>query len=109
MKATKGSKFDLKYTLRVIGYIEHPSLKITVFETDGRFPVQFENGPYAQIYRFRKGGAVNSLNDVKTLVDKKMCEAVSSLLIEMKHTDQAAHQRLTEYIGKNLDDLPKII
>ena len=32
--------------MRIVGDIEHPRLKITVFKNDGRFSLKFENGKY---------------------------------------------------------------
>ena len=95
--------------MRVIGSIEHPVLKITVFETDGRYPIQFERGAHAQIYRIRKGGLINSLADIKSLVNQKMCKAVIYSLNEMHQVEQTAMLQLDQQVDNNSGDLPQII
>ena len=37
--------------MRIIGQIEHPDLKITVFKSDNRISVKFENEGYEQIFK----------------------------------------------------------
>ena len=34
--------------MRILGYLEHPTLKITVFKMDNRISVKFENSLYEQ-------------------------------------------------------------
>lgn len=55
--------------MRIIGNIEHPILKITVFKMENRISVKFESGLYEQTYKFRSGEGVESLADVEKVVD----------------------------------------
>ncbi|MBC6996507.1 hypothetical protein QWY85_18475 [Neolewinella lacunae] len=55
--------------MRIIGRIPHPLMQISVFATDGRFPVQFELGGQAQIYRFRQSEQLRGLDDLRSLLD----------------------------------------
>ncbi|MEM9836637.1 MAG: hypothetical protein AAF828_09050 [Bacteroidota bacterium] len=95
--------------MRVIGYLEHPSLKITVFTTDTRFPVQFERGGYVQIYRFRKSDRLNGLADIKQLVDTDFCNAVAAELLRMQQLEAKAWHRWEAKYGNDTEDLPTII
>ena len=72
--------------MRIIGYLEHPVLKITVFKMDDRVSVKFESGLYEQTYKFRSGEGVESLEDVKNLVDEPFLQGVLQQLKEMHET-----------------------
>ncbi|MCK6694501.1 MAG: hypothetical protein L6Q97_20685 [Thermoanaerobaculia bacterium] len=50
--------------MRIIGQIEHPVLKITVFRSDNRISVKFENEGYEQTYKL---GADERLSDVEAI------------------------------------------
>ena len=92
--------------MRVIGNIPHSTLKITVFETDTRFPVQFEAGAVAQIFRFRKGGQIENLSDVKALVDETMCKGV---IEGLKRQNELMIRSQARQAKEESDDFPAII
>lgn len=92
--------------MRVIGNIPHPTLKITVFETDTRFPVQFEAGGVAQIFRFRRGGQIEKLSDIKVIVDDTMCKGV---LEGLKRQNELMISTQARKATESSDDLPSII
>ncbi len=71
--------------MRIIGYIEHPVLKITIFKMDNKISVKFESGLYEQTYKFRAGDSTNTLEDVQKLVDTAFCDEVLQMLNRM-HT-----------------------
>ena len=54
--------------MRIVGYIEDPQLKITLFEMDNRLSVKFETGLYEQTYKFRKGDLIKTAEDIKKVV-----------------------------------------
>ncbi len=56
--------------MRILGNIDHPQLKITVFKMDNRLSVKLETGLYEQIYKFRDGEGIDQLEDVKALLDE---------------------------------------
>jgi len=62
--------------MRIIGYIQHPSLKITVFQTDTRIILKFENAHFEQSYKLRRGDQFANLEDAKKLVDEQFLEQV---------------------------------
>lgn len=96
--------------MRVIGYISHPEIKITVFETDTRFPVQFEAGGIQQTYKFRKGNGIEKLADIKELVDEPMCTQVMEIMRRQAALKASAIKRQVQRKGKpDFDDLPEIL
>ena len=55
--------------MRIIGYIEHPVMKITVFKDNGKLSAKFETGLFEQTYKFREMDTMKNLTDVQGLVD----------------------------------------
>ncbi len=62
--------------MRIIGYLDHPTLKITVFKMDNRISVKFETGFFEQTYKFPQDIHLQTLEDVKGLVNAEFTEAV---------------------------------
>ncbi len=79
--------------MRIIGYIEHPSLKITVFQMNNKLSVQFESGLYAQIYKVRENDQVRAMGDVQKLVDGEFIANVLSNFQQMHQQQMQAMQR----------------
>lgn len=64
--------------MRIIGHIEHPSLKITVFKMDNRISVKFENAVYEQTFKLGADERFSSFQSVQKLVDAEFLERISS-------------------------------
>jgi len=79
--------------MRIIGYIEHPTLKITVFQMDDKLSLKFESGLYEQTYKFRGSNEINNLEHLKTLVDETFIEKVMLDLNQMHRTKMEAMSR----------------
>lgn len=93
--------------MRIAGYIDHPVLKITIFQMDNRFSVKLETSRHEQTYKFRKGGAVETVADVRTLVDETFIKGV---LMQMKRMDDLQRRALGRMQqGKGDDEFPEII
>ena len=94
--------------MRILGRIPHPVLQISVFANDGRFPVQFEAGGVAQIYRFRQSESVKTFADVEALLDEEFLAGVLTQFREMKRLrDELLTRR--QPTPDELSDLPDII
>ena len=76
--------------MRIIGYLEHPNLKITVFKMANKLSVKFENSLYEQTYKFRDGQGGETLEDVTTLVDEAFLAGVQTQLVAMHRLNQEA-------------------
>ena len=80
--------------MRIIGNIEHPVFKITVFKTDNRLSIKFEYGLMEQVFKFREGERIHGIDDVRSMVDKPMLDAVAANFRAMIHTREQAISRL---------------
>lgn len=80
--------------MRIIGNIEHPHLKITVFKSDNRISIKFENALYEQTYKLGLDERFASLEAVQKLVDDAFLEQVSSHFQLMHRAKTAACSRL---------------
>lgn len=63
--------------MRIIGHIEDPSLKITVFRMDNRTSVKFETTQYEQTLKLGEDERFATLEGVQQLVDKALIEKIS--------------------------------
>jgi hypothetical protein len=63
--------------MRIIGEIDHPSLKITLFKMDNRLSVKFESGFYEQTYKFRTADGLETAEDLRKIVDEGFIQAVN--------------------------------
>jgi hypothetical protein len=70
--------------MRIIGEVEHPRLKISIFRNDGRFSIKFESGLLEQIYKLRDDERITTADDVKRLVDAEFIEKVENILRGMQ-------------------------
>lgn len=69
--------------MRIIGQIEHPILKITIFKNDNRISVKLESGLYEQTYKFRDGEGIESAEDVEKFITSEFLEQVQGILEAM--------------------------
>jgi hypothetical protein len=79
--------------MRIIGYIEHPILKITIFKMDNKISVKLESGLYEQTYKFRDSEHIQGVEGVKKLVDADFCKEVLQLFNQMHSIQNQAFTR----------------
>lgn len=70
--------------MRIIGRLPHPKMQITVFQNDGRFPVQFEMHGQSQQYRFRQSDALSNLGHIEAIVDEEFKRGVLETFAAMR-------------------------
>lgn len=63
--------------MRIIGNIEDPNLKITVFRMDNRTSVKFETAQYEQTLKLGDDERFATIEGVCQLVDKALIEKIS--------------------------------
>lgn len=80
--------------MRIIGNIDHPSMKITVFKMDNKLSVKFETGLYEQTYKFRESEEINSFESIQNLVDDHFVQAVLENFTRLHQAKNAALGRL---------------
>jgi len=64
--------------MRIIGEIEHPSMKISVFKVSDRLSVKFEKMLLEQIFKFRDGSGIDTLENAKQLVSPTVLDEVEA-------------------------------
>ena len=87
--------------MRIIGYIEHPVLKITAFKMDNKLSVKFESGLFEQTYKFRESNQLSTFEDIQKLVDEPFIDAV---LEELKTMNQIKNKALSRLIAENEEE-----
>ena len=93
--------------MRILGYLDHPLLKITVFKTDTRLSIKFENGDFEQTYKFRPTEQTNSLNEINRLMDEEFLSTVLKRFDTMKTDFEAGFTR--HFPKSEEDEFPDII
>ncbi|MEL7021027.1 MAG: hypothetical protein AAGK47_05425 [Bacteroidota bacterium] len=93
--------------MRILGYIEHPHLKVTVFKMDNKLSVKLESGLYEQIYKFRESDQLSTLEDVSALIDDTFLQDVEEILQQMHRRRNAAVERTID--AGTTDEFPVII
>lgn len=79
--------------MRIIGYLEHAYLKITVFQMDNRISVKFENDFAEQTFKLRIQEGLAGLSDIKELVDKEFTTQVEARFAQMRQQLSVALER----------------
>lgn len=92
--------------MRVIGDIQHPTMKITVFKHNDKVSIKFEKNLLEQIFKFRDGGAVVDLDTAKQFCSEQICTKVEdhfNAMSAVRSTGNVAMQQV------EFDKFPKII
>lgn len=92
--------------MRIVGHIEDPDMKITLFKMDNKFSVKFERGVLEQTYKFREGNLIRSVADLRQLVDESFKAGVKRILQEM---EQLAGQSLDRIVREDDSEFDEII
>jgi hypothetical protein len=79
--------------MRIIGNIEHPHLKITVFKMDNRISVKFENNLYEQTYKLSIDERFTDLQSVKDWID-------ATFIAEVLQQFQAMHRNRMQTMAR---------
>jgi hypothetical protein len=79
--------------MRIIGQIEHPQLKITVFKMDNRISVKFENSLYEQTFKLGEDERLASKESVEQLIDAQFMEQVQTNFRTMHQIRLAGYAR----------------
>jgi hypothetical protein len=79
--------------MRIVGEIDHPRLKISIFKNEGKFSIKFESGLLEQTYKFRDDERLSRVEDIKRIVDTDFIEKIEEILRGMKKAQIAAMER----------------
>jgi len=86
--------------MRIIGYIEHPELKITVFKMNNKISVKFESELLEQTYKFRTSSLLDKMENVQKLVDPPFIDEVEKEMLELKKIRSESLVRRIQEIEK---------
>jgi len=89
--------------MRIIGYLEIPGVKTTVFKMDNRVSVKFETGLYEQTFKFRAGEGMDSLEEVQKWV---VPELVEQIFKGFRQMHELRVKRLSEVQSPSEGELP---
>ena len=93
--------------MRIIGHIDHPILKITVFKMDNKLSIKMETGLYEQTYKFRESDEISQFEDIQALVDEHF---INTVLAEMSSMHQIKMAALDRFLPtKEADEFDEII
>ncbi|HMQ46026.1 MAG TPA: hypothetical protein PKA00_01340 [Saprospiraceae bacterium] len=87
--------------MRIAGYIDHPILKITIFQLDNRFAIKFESGLYEQTYKFRLSDNLQTVDDVRQLINESFIAAVLQMIQQMHLLSQQALSKTSPLFDEN--------
>lgn len=76
--------------MRIIGYVEHPIMKITIFKMDDKRAVKFEAGLLEQTYKFRTFEGFSTLSEIQRWVDAELIQAVENTFAQMNKQKSTA-------------------
>jgi hypothetical protein len=79
--------------MRIIGHIEHPVMKITVFKMDEKRSVKFETALFEQTYKFRAFEGFSSFEEITKMIDDAFIKTVEQQFIAMNELKFSAMQR----------------
>ncbi len=94
--------------MRILGYVEHPVYKITVFKMDNRIVLKLENERYEQVYKLGDDARLGTLQQVKALIDTRFLENATQVF-QMMHQNRMT--RLAQMGSENTGDqeFPEIV
>ena len=79
--------------MRIIGTIDHPVLKITIFKMDNRISVKFENDSYEQTYKLGMDERFSDPEAIKRWVSPDFLEAIQQIMAQMHKSRLEATSR----------------
>jgi hypothetical protein len=91
--------------MRIIGQINHPSLKISVFKNEQRVSVKFENPFYEITWKLGSDERFQSLETIEQLLDETALQEVQLQLQQLHATRLAALARCFPATGEQEFDV----
>lgn len=92
--------------MRIIADIDHPRMKITVFQMNGKISIKFENHLIEHIMKLRDGSPLNELENIKTALTP---EVLSNIERAIEAQSKIRGQLETQLIENELDEFDEII
>jgi hypothetical protein len=64
--------------MRIIGTVDHPRYKITLFKMNERFSIKLEDGLLEQTFKYRSQSRLNNAEDLRRLIDASFLRDVAA-------------------------------
>lgn len=92
--------------MRILGYLDTPQYKTTVFKTDTKILVKFETPLFEQTFKFRETDTLQTLEDVKKMIDIDFLLTIENRFGEMYRD---SNQLLGRFIKDQEEEWEEII
>jgi predicted house-cleaning noncanonical NTP pyrophosphatase (MazG superfamily) len=79
--------------VRIVGYIEHPIIKITVMQMNNRFVLKLEANMLEQTYKFHEDDNLRTLADIEKMVDETFFQECLKRFSDMNKSRGEMYQR----------------
>ncbi|MEZ5058785.1 MAG: hypothetical protein R2879_17255 [Saprospiraceae bacterium] len=87
--------------MRLVGEIEHPVMKISIFKMGERFSVKFEHKGVEVTYKFSNEEGANDLARLKEMMDEDFIKKVGKQIHEMI---PIRLEKIREYLPEPLEN-----
>ena len=94
--------------MRIIGNLDFPGIKATIFKMEDRLSIKFETGLYEQTFKFRSGEGIESVEEVRTLLSPAFLHGIQQGFNQM-HQIRVLAVENTRSSGENLPLFEEII
>ena len=91
--------------MRIIGNINHPKMKITIFKMDNKLSAKFEMGLLEQTYKFREHHNLKSFEDTEKLITDSFMEEVFKNFQMLQKTKLNALDNYLPKIGEEFEEI----
>lgn len=78
--------------MRILGYIPHPTLKITIFHYENRFSLKFENAQYEQTFKLKPVEGLSTEDEIRNMVNDAFLEQIEARFISMHSQMSSVYQ-----------------
>lgn len=79
--------------MRIVGYIPHPIMKITVMQMSERFVLKLEVNSIEQTYKFNEDDNLRTMKDIEKVIDEIFLMECLKRFSEMNKSVGEAYQR----------------
>ncbi len=79
--------------MRIVGYIEHPVIKITVMQMNNRYVLKLEANMLEHTYKFNEDDNLRTMADIEKLVDEAFLNECLKRFSDMNKSRGEAYQR----------------
>lgn len=93
--------------MRIIGYLDHPGMVITVFRNDNKISVKFEKNLLEMSFKIREDLHLSELSDVRNLFDEMFLREIEGIFEKMAGSRDQGLLRYEK--SKNIQDDFEII